>query len=379
MPTVQASDLRHRPVWAEIDLDAVRSNIGKLRAVVAPSAVLAVVKADAYGHGAVPVARAVVEAGAAWLGVALVEEGVTLRAAGIDAPILVLSEPTADAAPTVVAYGLTPVVYSDPVIDALAAAVRATKAAPLAVHVKIDTGMHRVGAAPDELARLAAHLQREPALAVGGVLTHLAVADEPDRPETAAQLATFAAALASLPPEVPRGLVHVANSAGALTSPAARFDLVRPGIAVYGIPPAAGIGEDIGLRPALSLKAQVSCVQDRAAGDRISYGLRYALPRAGRVATIPVGYADGVPRALGANGGEALVHGRRVPIAGTITMDQLMLDAGDLPVVPGDEVVLLGAQGDQEITATEWARRIGTIPYEIVTSIGPRVPRRYLG
>jgi alanine racemase len=171
--------------------------------------------------------------------------------------------------------------------------------------------------------------------------------------------------------------VHAANSAGALAFVAAHFDFVRPGIALYGIAPSAAVPA-LMLEPALALKAQVSYVQDLRAGDAISYGLRYRLDRSGRVATVPVGYADGVPRALGEHGGQALVHGVRVPIAGTITMDQLMLDVGDVPVVAGDEVVLLGRQGDAAIDAAEWAQRIGTIPYEIVTGIGPRVPRHYV-
>jgi alanine racemase len=172
--------------------------------------------------------------------------------------------------------------------------------------------------------------------------------------------------------------VHAANSAGLLAHPDSHYDLVRCGIALYGVPPAPALADRLALRPALSLRAYVSHTKELGAGDGVSYGLRYELPRAGRVATIPVGYADGVPRNLGLAGGEVLIGGRRFPIAGSVTMDQLMADVGDAPVEVGDEVVLLGRQGDEEITAGEWADRLGTIAYEIVTGIGPRVPRTYL-
>jgi alanine racemase len=369
-----------RPTWGEVDLGAVRANTRRLADVAAPASLLAVVKADAYGHGAIPVARAVLDAGAAWLGVALVEEGTALRRAGIDAPILLLSEPPAEAAGAVVAAGLTPVVYTEPGIEALAKGVADTAAeAPLPVHVKVDTGMHRVGCPPARVDALVDAIAARPELALQGLCTHLAVADEPDRPETAAQLRQFHDLLDGL---AARGIrppvVHAANSAGLLAFPDARFDLVRVGIALYGVAPAPQLAGRVELAPALSLRARVTAVQDHPAGTRLSYGLRYTLPADARVATVPVGYADGVPRNLGLAGGEVLVRGRRHPIAGTVTMDQLMVDAGDAPVEVGEEVVLLGRQGNEAITADEWAERLGTIAYEIVTGIGPRVPRRYL-
>jgi alanine racemase len=370
---------RFRATWVEVDLGAVRDNVAELARVAAPAGVLAVVKADAYGHGAVPVAQAALDAGAAWLGVALVEEGVALREAGIDAPVLVLSEPAPGAADAVVAHRLTPVVYTNAGIDTLAkAVVERGLGRPLTVHLKVDTGMHRVGAPPDSAVALAARIDQRSELHLGGVCTHLAVADEPDDPYTGEQLERFAAVLADLeaaglrPP-----LVHAANSAGTLAFPAARFDLVRVGIALYGIPPVAELADRARLRPALSLKARVSHVKTLPAGARLSYGLRYRMPRAGRIATVPIGYADGVPRNLAAVGGEVIVRGRRHPIAGTVTMDQLMVDVGDAPVEVGDEVVLIGRQGDAEVTAAEWAERLGTIPYEIVCGIGPRAPRIY--
>jgi alanine racemase len=372
---------RYRPVWAEVDLAAVRDNVRALAAVVAPARVLAVVKADGYGHGAIPVSDAALDAGAAQLGVALVEEGVRLRESGIDAPILVLSEPVADAAETVVRNDLVPVVYTVPGVEALAKAVVAVGATePFPVHLKVDTGMHRVGCRPEDALDLALHIQSHPELRLAGTLTHLAVADEPGNEYSNDQLARFALLLDTLRANrVDPGVVHAANTAAALALPAARYDLVRVGIGIYGIHPADDLAPAIALRPALTVKAQVSFVKDLPAGARLSYGLRYELPHASRVATVPIGYADGVPRALGRREGEVPIRGRRCRIAGTITMDQLMVDVGDAPVEAGDEVVLLGAQGAEQITAGEWARRLDTIPYEIVCQIGPRVPRRYIG
>jgi alanine racemase len=372
-------DRRYRPVWAEIDLDAVRANVRALADLAAPAALMAVVKADGYGHGAVPVARAALDAGAEWLGVALVEEGAELRAAGVDAPILVLSEPPPPAAPAVVDLGLTPVAYTRPGIDALAKAVADSGGGPLPVHLKVDTGMHRVGCEAGDACALAQSIATRDELHLQGVLTHFAVADEPDDPYTDEQLDRFDGVLADLRGAgVTFDLVHAANSAALLEfTDRARFDLVRCGIAAYGVPPAPRLAGRVPLRPAMALKARVSHVKRLPSGARLSYGLRYTMPNDGTVATVPVGYADGVPRALSATGGEVIVRGRRHPIAGTVTMDQLMVDVGDTPVDVGDEVVLLGHDGDAEVTADEWADRLGTIGYEIVCSIGRRVPRVY--
>jgi len=370
----------YRPVWAEIDLGAVRANVRALRELVAPAVLLAVVKADGYGHGAVPVARAALDAGASGLGVALVEEGIELRDADVDAPILVLSEPVPEAAGCVVARGLTPVVYTLAGIDALAKSVadRGTHER-LGVHLKVDTGMHRVGCRPDEAVDLASQVADRPELELAGVCTHLAVADEPGNPYTQEQLTAFDAVLGELRARgLPTGVVHACNTAGAIEWPAARFDLVRVGIGCYGIAPADALEGRVDLQPALSVKARVSHVKDVPAGAGVSYGLRYTTSRATRIATVPIGYADGVPRELPQRGGAVLVHGRRCPMAGTVTMDQLMLDVGDLPVEVGDEVVLIGRQGGQAITAADWAHAMDTIAYTIVCGIGPRVPREYV-
>jgi alanine racemase len=368
-------------VWCEVDLDAIRHNVAVLLELVAPAAFLAVVKANGYGHGAVPVARAALEAGASWLGVARVEEGVQLREAGIDAPVLLLSEPPAGAADRAVAHGITPVVYTESGIDAVAKAVATAGGPPVSVHLKVDTGMHRVGCAPADALALAQQVTAHDELELGGVLTHLAVADDPGEPYTATQLSAFDGAVAALESEglLDGALLHAANSAAALTCRAARYDLVRVGISMYGIPPTPELEGLANLRPAMTLTARVSFVKDLPAGARVSYGLRYEVVAASRLATVPAGYADGVPRNLGMAGGEVLIRGTRHPIAGTVTMDQLLVDVGDAPVEAGDEVVLLGAQGEDEVSALEWADHLGTISYEIVTGIGARVPRRYRG
>jgi alanine racemase len=367
-------------VWAEVDLDAIRANVRAIRAATGEVPLLAVVKADGYGHGAVRVAEAALAAGASHLGVALVEEGQQLRAAGIDAPVFVLSEPVPESAPAVVADRLTPVVYTHEGIDALAKAVTAAGAPTLEVHLKVDTGMHRVGCAPADAVELARDIIGRAELRLAGVCTHLAVADEPDNDYTDAQLVRFESVMNDLRAnDLPVRTVHAANTAAALAAPKARYDLVRVGIGLYGVAPTPALAGRVRLRPAMSVKARVTHVKDVRAGTRVSYGLRYQTPLPTRIATVPIGYADGVPRELAQNGGEVLVHGRRCLIAGTITMDQLMVDVGDLPVQAGDEVVLLGRQGDEQIDAWEWAEKVGTIAYTVVCGIGPRVPRRYVG
>jgi alanine racemase len=369
-----------REAWAEIDLEAIAANVAGLAAAARPARLCAVVKADAYGHGAVPVARAARAGGADWLAVALVEEGVELRQAGIEGPVLVLSEPPASAWDAVVAAGLTPTVYSLRAVAELVAALGRAGASPgaFAVHVKLDTGMHRVGAGPAELVPVVEAVVREPLLGFQGLWTHLAVAEEPGG-FTGVQLARLNEACVLL---AERGLqpemVHAANSAGHLLHPESRLDLVRCGIAVYGYPPSRGADGGVTLRPALSLRARVSHVRALASGERISYGQRYRLKEDSVVATVPLGYADGVPRGLAAAGGQVLIGGRRRPMAGTVTMDQLMVDCGpDGSVGRGEEVVLLGRQGGQEITAADWADLMGTISYEILCGIGPRVRRQY--
>jgi len=370
-------EARTRPAWATVDLDAIRHNVSCLVELVAPAAVCASVKADAYGHGAVPVAEAILEAGAHWLAVSQVDEGVELREAGIDAPILLLSEPPLAAVDAAVARHLTLTVYSDAGVDAVETAAVMHGRQSVSVHLKVDTGMHRAGASVEDAPALARRIAESRHLHLEGLMTHFAVADEPDREaDTKAQLERFETVRDGLAAEgIVPDVLHTANSAGAIAFEAARYDMVRCGIAVYGYAPAP-----IDVRPALSLTAEVAFVREVEAGEGVSYGLRYTCPERTRIAVVPLGYADGVPRRLSAVGGEVLVGGRRRPIAGTVTMDMLMVDCGpDADVAVGDEVVLLGSQGDEAVWADEWARLLDTISYEIVCGIGPRVPRRYVG
>lgn len=361
---------------AEIDLDAIRHNVGVLRATAAPAAVWAVVKANGYGHGAVEVAIAALAAGAGGLCVALVHEGVELREAGIEAPILVLTEQPAESIPDIVRHRLIATVYTETYADALAE--HAVGEVP--VHVKVDTGMQRVGAAPDDVPALVTHVHRlAPRLRLDALFTHLACADEPDRVANDEQLDVLDRVLADLGPVAPH-IVHAANSAGALALPRARRSLVRCGIAIYGISPGSGVDHLVGeLRPAMRLVARVAHVKQVAAGSHVSYGWRHLFERATTVATIPIGYADGVPRRLGTlpdrPGAGVLIGGRRHPIVGVVTMDQFVVDVGTAPVAVGDEVVLLGEQGGERIRAEDWADRLGTIGYEVVCGIGSRVPR----
>jgi alanine racemase len=364
-----------RPTWAEIDLEAIRHNVRTLKPT--GSELMAVVKANGYGHGDVPVARAALQAGATWLGVALVEEGVRLREAGIDAPILLLSEPAIEAIPEAVSAGLTPTVYSEAGADAVGAVAGGSER-PVAVHLKVDTGMHRVGIAPERAAALAGRL-RELGVDVEGVWTHFARSEDVDDPTTEEQLKSFLEALDALHA---RGITpryrHAANSGATMARPDTHLDLVRVGIATYGIAPGPQVADLIELRPAMSLHSRVGHVRRLAAGEAVSYGHRYRLDRDAWMATIPIGYADGYLRAL-SNTGRVLIEGARRPVAGTVTMDQIVVDCGDDEVRPGDEVVLIGRQGDQEIRAEEVAGWAGTIGYEIVCAVSARVPRRYRG
>jgi alanine racemase len=378
-----------RPTWAEIDLGAVRHNARLLRRLAHPAELCAVVKADAYGHGSVPVARAALEGGASWLAVALVEEGVQLRDAGIDAPVLVLSEPTAEAMTTVVARGLTPTVYTP---EGAAAADRAAKSAGTVVdvHLKLDTGMHRVGVRPAELDAVVGAVHAAAGLRFAALWTHFSVADETDdesRAFTAGQIALFTetrallAAAGMTPP-----MVHAANSAGAIAFPDARLDMVRCGISLYGVVPLPGLDQVLAgdpavvgtelLRPVLTLRSAVSLVRSLDAGECPSSGRRRSLERTSMVATVPIGYADGLPRRYFTGGGTVLIGGRRRPLAGSVTMDQIVVDLGpDADTKVGDEVVLIGRQGPGSLTVADWAEVLSTIGNEVLTEIGSRVPR----
>jgi alanine racemase len=369
---------RHRPTWAEIDLNAIASNVAALRAGAGGADLMAVVKADGYGHGMIPAAQAALAGGADWLAVALVEEGEALRAAGITVPVLVMTEPPSTAIAAMIDADLTPTVYSGAFVDALAGYARDI-GRPVSVHCKLDTGMRRVGVPDAEWESALTRLRDEPALRLAGLWSHFAVADEPDHPFIAEQRERFARGLAlagelGATPDV----VHLANSAATLSLPDTHYDVVRPGLSVYGLEPAPGLAAGRGLRPAMRWCSRLGLVKRLAAGEAVSYGLRWRAPHETTTGTVPAGYADGVTRAL-SNTGEVVCRGQRVPIVGTVCMDQFMVDLGEADAEAGDEVVLLGDQGAAAVTADDWAAWLATINYEVVCGVGRRVPRVYVG
>jgi len=366
-----------RPTWAEIDLAALRHNLRALRQRVGPHVkVMGVVKADAYGHGAGPVARTLADAGIDMLGVATVEEGVELREAGVGTPVLVMGlAPEADLADAL-AHDLTLTVDGSATAGPIERAA-AERGAPAPVHLKIDTGMNRLGVRAEAAARAAAEVAARPHLRLEGAYTHLACADEPDDAVTPGQLSAFAEALeavraAGLAPS----LVHAANSAALLTRPEAHFDMVRSGLALYGVLPSEA-GRQVPLRPILALKSRLMAVKRVRAGEGVSYGHRWRAGRESLLGVLPVGYADGYPRAL-TNRAQVRAAGRLVPVVGAVCMDMVMVDLTDVPeATPGLEVALLEAEGASPLSASALAEAAGTIPYEILTGIGRRVPRVY--
>jgi alanine racemase len=361
-----------RPTAAEIDLDAIRHNVRRMKPDGAE--LMAVVKADGYGHGAVPVARAALDAGASWLGVALVEEGIELRDAGLDGPVLLLSEPPPGSEKDALAAGLTPTVYSERALRAVAGAGESL-GRRAAVHVKVDTGMHRIGVHPPDETTAFCRQVVEAGCELDGLWTHFARAEE-DEPTTRRQLALFEEALASLRAEgIAPHMVHAANSAATILYPETHFDMVRVGIALYGLDPGAGLSERAGLRPALAWRSRVAAVRRLDAGAAVSYGHLYRVEAPSIMATVPVGYADGYPRVLRTRS-DVLIGGRRRRVAG-VTMDQLLVDCGFVEVAFGDEVVLIGAQGNDQVGADELAELCDTLGYEIVCGISERVPRSY--
>jgi len=357
-----------RRTWAEVDLDAIAANVRAIRSLLEPrTRFMAVVKADGYGHGAVQVARAALSAGAEWLGVATVGEGLALRRAGIAAPLLVLgsADPSEIAAAMHAGLSLT-----IPSIDALPSLLRAGRRVRL--HLKVDTGMTRLGVRPAEVSSVLSRLARA-GLRLEGVYTHLACADDSDHAFTREQLNRFDAVLPAVRRRFPTVLVHAANSAGALGHPRARHDLVRVGLAMYGLYPARHFEDKVELRPVMRLLSRVVRTVRVPPGTPVSYGATYRPLRPSTIATVPCGYADGYPRLAGLNG-EILLGGDRVPVAGRVCMDHLMVDAGDHAVRPGDEVELFGRAVPVDDVA-EWAH---TVSYEVVCGVGTRVPRVYL-
>jgi alanine racemase len=372
----------HR-AWARIDLTALRSNVAALRAHASQSELMAVVKADGYGHGAVPCARAARQAGATWLGVATPEEALALRAAGIDGPLLCwLWTPGGPWRAAVEAD-------VDVTVSAMWALREVTEAAraanrPARVQLKADTGLGRNGAQPadwPELVAAARAAEAEGIAKVTGVWSHFACADEPGHPSIKLQLDSFRRALsaveaAGLAPEVR----HIANSPATLTVPGSHFDLVRTGVAMYGISPVPQLGSpaDFGLRPVMTLAARLASAKRVPGGHGVSYGHQYTTPGETTLALIPAGYADGIPRHASGTG-PVLVAGKWRTVAGRVAMDQFVVDLGGDSAAVGDEAVLFGPGDQGEPTAEDWARAAGTIAYEIVTRIGTRVPRVYVG
>jgi alanine racemase len=363
-----------RPAWVDVDLDALTGNLRAIRRQAPGMHVLAVVKADGYGHGAVGVSRALEAEGVDWLGVALLEEGAELRRAGIRLPILVLGTARPAKISLYRHYRLTPTVSSLLELG-LWREWAPTFGEPQPIHLKVDTGMSRLGVALDEVPEALAALRAHPGLRLAGLLSHFAEADDLESPRNAGQEARFRAVLELLS-EAERGEIeiHMANSAAALHHPQSRFTLARVGIALYGIDP---VGRKEELTPVMSVVARIVQVREVPAGTPLSYGGRTVTRRRSRIAIVPVGYADGYAWRLTGKA-EALLRGRRVPIAGSVTMDMILLDVTETGGEVGEEVVLLGRQGTEEIPAAELARLAGTLSWEILCHLGLRLPRRYL-
>ena len=354
---------------ARVNLAAIRRNCERLAALAAPARLCAVVKADAYGHGAVAVARAGQEGGATWLAVATALEARELRAAGLGGPLLVLGALSPEELELAVAADADVTVWREDFVRAIDR--------PARVHVKLDTGMGRLGTRDAaEADRVADAAAAAPGLRLAGAMTHFATADEDDQSFLRDQLAAFEPWAHGVAERHPGVLLHAANSPATFALPAARLDLVRCGVAVYGLDP---FQDDVALRrlePALELRSYLAEVKPCAAGQSAGYGRRFVAARDTWLGTIPIGYGDGVRRAL-TNNADVLVDGRRVPLVGTVSMDNITVDLGDSGAEPGAEAILIGAQGDERILAEEWARRLGTINYEVTCGISARVPRVY--
>jgi alanine racemase len=360
-----------RPLWAEIDLDALEHNVRTLAGLAAPSALYAIVKANAYGHGAPAIAHAAIDAGARGLGVVCVDEGEELRHAGIDAPILIVGHAQTSEAERIVDLGLTPTVTSMQM--ALALSRDAGVAQP--VHVELESGLNRNGLALEALVQFAEALRGLPGIIVEGLYTHFAAAEEGDSAFTHSQYQALLTASERLPWIPTR---HCSASASVLNAPHMALDVVRAGISIYGYHPAPGCGDGVELRPVMSLKSRIARLIDVDAGATVGYGRTWTAARPSKIALIMCGYADGYRRAL-SNRAHVLVRGCRAPIAGRIAMDMCMADVTDVPgVAPDDEVVIMGRQGSEAVDADELAELADTISWEILAGISARVPRVYL-
>lgn len=367
----------YRNTWVEVNLDAIAENVRSFRShLPAETRIMAVVKADGYGHGAVQVAKEAIAAGATYLGVALIDEAIELRQAGISAPILVLGYTEPEFLEKAVEHNITITVFAKDIMEALIEITnRLSKQA--IVHLKLDTGMGRIGVRTlEELESLLAAAQRSSKILVEGLFTHFSCADEEDPAYTDAQHHTFSKVVQSASYAFP--IVHCSNSAAGILFPHLGYNMMRLGISLYGQYPSDYTkGKGIDLKPAFSLKSKIAYLKTVPPGTAISYGATYKTSQQSTIATIPIGYADGFSRSL-SNRGEALVNGKKVPIIGRVCMDQLMLDVSALPHCQvGDEVVFIGEQQDAQISVDDVAQKLNTINYEVTCMISKRVPRIY--
>lgn len=377
-----AGEKMSEPIWAEINLQAIGHNIREVRKLVGPHReIMAVVKANAYGHGAVPVARAALAAGATRLAVARFSEALELRRAGLDVPILIFGYVCPERLAEALTNNLTLTLYRLELAEQAARAAAAAGCSAV-VHLKVDTGMGRLGFPADaEGAAAIEKVCRLPGLKVEGIYTHFAAADETDKSYTGWQLERFLTLLKDLASRgISFSLRHCANSAAIIDYPAAYFDMVRPGIMMYGLYPSEQVNKSaVNLQPAMTLKARVAHVKRVAPGTKISYGCTYTVKAPTVIASLPLGYADGYPRLLSSRG-QVLVRGRRAPVVGRVCMDQCMVDVGHIPGVQvNDPVIIFGQDGENQLPVEEVAAWLGTINYEVVCLVGGRVPRVYTG
>lgn len=367
-----------RATHAEVDLSAIQYNIRQVANRVGPNVrILGVVKANAYGHGLVPVTKAVLDAGASYIGVALVEEGIEVRQ-HTNVPILVFSPPSDNSLETCVRFDLDATITSIETAHALNEVARSAKK-KARVQIKVDTGMGRIGFLPEvalDAVRAVANLD---SLEIVGIYSHFATSDESNKEFARKQLSTFSKLVKSCKEMgLTQVLYHIANSGAILDMPGSHFDMVRPGIMTYGYYPSLETTESVDIKPALSLKSGVALIKTMRAGTSISYGRRYFTGKESRIAVIPVGYGDGFTRLLSGKA-SVIIRGKKYPVVGTITMDHIMVDVGsDYEVQPDDEVILLGTDGRNSITAWDLATKLGTIPYEILCMLNNRVPRIFV-
>lgn len=366
-----------RPTRAVVDLGAIARNYRRIADRLGGNrALFCVVKGDAYGHGAAAVARRLAAEGATWFAVAIAEEGIALRRAGVSGEILILNFSDPADAGVLRGYALVPTLHDLPQARGFAEATRSFEP-PLAVHVKLDTGMGRIGFRPEEVAALADLLRRSPGLAVAGAFTNLASAEDPSSRETVRQVEAMRSRVAALSGAgVAPGLVHVANSAGILFHDGARFDGARPGLALYGVSPSERGDGGIGLEPAMTLETRVMAVKDVPQGTPLGYGGRFVTARPSAIAALPIGYHDGFRRSFSGRL-RVLLRGSELPVVGAVSMDLTLVDATGVGARPGDRVVCLGSDGASRVSAWDLARAADTVPYEILCGIGSRVPRVY--